>query len=39
MYLETIKDLFPKLGHKYIIDSDQKNVLPLLNLGKQGVIK
>jgi modulator of FtsH protease HflK len=39
MYLETLKDLFPKLGHKYIIDSDQKNVLPLLNLGKQGVIK
>jgi len=39
MYLETLKDLFPKLGHKYIIDSDQKNVLPLLNLGKQGVEK
>ena len=39
MYLETLKDLFPKLGHKYIIDSDQKNVLPLLILGKQGVIK
>ncbi len=35
IYLETIKDLFPKLGQKYIIDSDQKNVLPLLNLGKQ----
>ncbi len=34
MYLETITDLFPKLGHKYIIDSDQKNLLPLLNLGK-----
>jgi len=39
MYLETMRDLFPKLGHKYIIDSDQKNVLPLLNLGKQGVEK
>lgn len=35
LYLETLKDLFPKLGDKYIIDSDQKNVLPLLNLGKQ----
>ncbi len=35
IYLETIRDLFPKLGQKYIIDSDQKNVLPLLNLGKQ----
>jgi membrane protease subunit HflK len=35
LYLETLKDLFPKLGDKYIIDSDQKNVLPLLNFGKQ----
>jgi membrane protease subunit HflK len=35
MYLETLKDLFPKLGKKYIIDSDQKNILPLLNLGSQ----
>jgi len=34
MYLETITDLFPKLGHKYIIDAEQKNLLPLLNLGK-----
>jgi len=33
IYLETMKDLFPRLGSKYIIDADQKNVLPLLNLG------
>lgn len=39
LYLETIRDVFPKLGHKYIIDSEQKNVLPLLNLGKQGADK
>jgi membrane protease subunit HflK len=40
LYLETLKDLFPKLGKKYIIDSDQKNLLPLLNLGSQeGVTK
>ena len=39
MYLEMLKELYPKLGHKYIIDSDQRNVLPLLNLGKQGVEK
>jgi len=39
MYLETVTDLFPKLGHKYIIDADQKNLLPLLNLGKNGVAK
>jgi membrane protease subunit HflK len=36
LYLEALKDLFPKLGKKYIIDADQKNLLPLLNLGKEG---
>ncbi|MDY6790139.1 MAG: FtsH protease activity modulator HflK [Thermodesulfobacteriota bacterium] len=40
LYLETLKGLFPKLGAKYIIDADQKNVLPLLNLGEQkGIVK
>ncbi len=34
LYLEMLRDLFPKLERKYIIDSDQKNFLPLLNLGK-----
>jgi len=33
LYLETIKQTFPKLGQKFIIDADQKNLLPLLNLG------
>jgi len=38
LYLETMKDLFPRLGQKYILDADQKNLLPLLNLGiKNGV--
>lgn len=35
IYLETLKDLFPRLGSKFIIDAEQKNVLPLLNLGKE----
>ncbi len=34
LYLETIMDIFPKLGDKYIVDADQKNLLPLLNLGR-----
>lgn len=34
MYLETIREVFPKLGSKYILDSDQNNLLPLLNLGQ-----
>jgi membrane protease subunit HflK len=36
LYLESLKDLFPQLGKKYILDADQKNLLPLLNLGKEG---
>lgn len=41
LYLETIEELLPKLGPKFIVDSDQKNLLPLLNLGKeqQGIKK
>jgi membrane protease subunit HflK len=35
LYLEAMKNLFPKLGKKYLIDEDQKNLLPLLNLEKQ----
>jgi membrane protease subunit HflK len=35
MYLETLQELFPKLGQKYIIDADAKNFLPLLNIGKE----
>jgi len=34
LYLETLQELFPKLGPKYIVDQDQKNLLPLLNLTK-----
>jgi membrane protease subunit HflK len=34
LYLETIRQTFPKLGPKFIVDADQKNLLPLLNLGK-----
>ena len=33
MYLEAMLEVLPKLGLKYIIDSDQKNVLPFLNMG------
>ena len=35
IYLETLKDFFPRIGNKFIIDADQKNLLPLLNLGKE----
>ena len=32
--LESIQKILPNLGEKYIVDSDQKNLLPLLNLRK-----
>ncbi len=35
LYLEAMKDLLPKLGPKYIVDDEQKNLLPLLNLGRE----
>ncbi len=38
LYLETVGEVFPKIGQKYFIDADQKNLLPLLNLGKQPII-
>ncbi len=34
LYLETMTKVVPNLGEKYIVDSEQQNFLPLLNLGK-----
>lgn len=34
LYLEALREVFPKLGSKYIVDAEQKNFLPLLNLGQ-----
>ena len=34
LYLEALRDILPKMGDKYIVDADQKNLLPLLNLGQ-----
>jgi membrane protease subunit HflK len=37
LYLETLNDILPKTGRKFVIDSSMKGLLPLLNLdpGKQ----
>ncbi|WP_028326033.1 FtsH protease activity modulator HflK [Desulfatirhabdium butyrativorans] len=35
LYLEMMSSIYPKIGEKIIVDADQKNLLPLLNLGKQ----
>lgn len=37
MYLETMQKILPQLENVYIVDEDQKGVLPLLNLDKGGV--
>ena len=36
LYLESLKELLPKISRKFIVDADQQNVLPLLNLGNSG---
>ncbi|MBC7188688.1 FtsH protease activity modulator HflK [Candidatus Aerophobetes bacterium] len=36
IYLETLSTLLQKTGKIYIIDSEQKNILPLLSLEKEG---
>jgi modulator of FtsH protease HflK len=33
LYLESLKELLPKIDRKFIVDADQQNILPLLNLG------
>jgi len=34
LYLESMQKVLPRLGNKYVVDADQNNLLPLLNLGK-----
>lgn len=39
LYLEAMQQLLPNLGTKYIIDADQSNLLPFLNMSNQGGAK
>jgi len=39
LYLETMEKVIPKCEEIYIIDKDQKGILPILNLGESKVIK
>lgn len=36
LYLEAMREILPQTGQKYILDSDYKGVLPLLNLQNGG---
>jgi len=35
LFLETLADILPKIQKKIIIDQQQKNLMPLLNLGEE----
>jgi membrane protease subunit HflK len=35
LFLETLTDILPKIQKKIIIDQQQKNLMPLLNLGEE----
>ncbi len=35
LYLEAITEILPKMNKKIIFDEQQKNILPLLNLGEE----
>jgi len=39
LFLESMNKIMPKAGQKYIIDSSQKGILPLLSLNKDGGAK
>ena len=40
LYLETMSDVLPQAKEKYIMDSNQTNILPLLNIGqKNGILQ
>lgn len=36
LYLETLGKVLPKMGRKYIIDSEQQGILPMLSLSETG---
>ncbi len=39
LYLETLTQILPKIGKKYIIDIEQKGLLPFLSLSQEGGTK
>lgn len=39
IYLETMRELLPKLGRKLVIDDKAKGILPLLQLGETKEVK
>jgi len=36
LYLETLSDILPRIGEKYVIDKEGTGILPLVSLGEKG---
>ena len=36
LYLEAMNEIFPRAGKKFIVDSEQQGILPLINLSEGG---
>lgn len=36
LYLEMLRELYPRLDRKFIVDQDQRNLLPLLDIDGKG---
>ncbi len=39
LYLETMAEVLPKAGRKYIVDPSQGGIIPLLRLGEEGGVR
>lgn len=39
LYLETLNEVLPRIGRKYIVDSEQKGLVQLLQLEEKGGVK
>lgn len=39
LYLEAMNEILPKVGNKFIVDSAEKGILPLLRLNREGGAK
>ncbi|MEJ5377388.1 MAG: FtsH protease activity modulator HflK [bacterium] len=39
LYLEAMGEVLPRVGRKYVLDQDQKGIVPFLDLGQKGVGK
>ena len=36
IYIETLNAVLPKVGRKLIVDENSQNIVPLLQLGREG---